>query len=108
MTAQEGEVLLHRGETLILHADVLHHLLKRRCRTVRLVFVWSSKANWRAFIGTWAFIDGLLHLFDIDARIKTAAGDRKATLADVFPRKGKGPVPAVWFTGSPGARMASG
>ncbi len=100
MTAQEGEILLHRGEALTLHEAVLYHHLKKRRRSARPNFVWSSTANWRAYIGTWAFIDGLLHLVDIDARIETAAGMRKATLADVFPRKGRRPVPATWYTGS--------
>jgi len=100
MTAQEGEILLDRGEMLTLHTNVLHHHLKRRPRKARPDFVWSTTANWRAYVGTWAFIDGLLHLVDIDARVETPAGMRKATLTDVFPRKGTGPVPATWFTGS--------
>ncbi|MFN8720299.1 MAG: hypothetical protein ACK5YI_05685 [Rhodospirillales bacterium] len=99
MTAQEGEILLHRGEELTLHTDVLHGHLKKRCRTARPRFVWSSTANYRSYVGTWTFIDGLLHIVGIDARIETPTVPRRATLADVFPRNGDRPRAADWFTG---------
>lgn len=87
MTAQMAEGLVFRGERHPLFANPLDGYPGELPP-----FTSPHTANWRGYVGTWAFRDDVLHLTDIRAWLPER---RVAGMAELFPDH-PGGLPADW------------
>jgi hypothetical protein len=98
MTAQQPDILIHRGRRLDLYGAPLYRHLVRIPRARRPKFRSGTTANHRGYVAVWEIIDGQLYLTAIeDACVMVDGALQDATLQTVFPR-GPYPVPAKWVS----------
>lgn len=105
-TAQEPDVLIHKGEKKSLFTNPLEHFYEtgksKRPKFMIEPFTVSS-GNWRGYVATWEIDNNKLYLREIKAWLcpgSTEESCKKVTIESVFPGKVRdGRISAEWFTG---------
>lgn len=91
MTAQAEEILIYKGQEVLMDSLPLSDYLETR---EDLKFIADSSLCWRGYYGKWEILNDKLYLIEIQAFI----GDYKEVdLNYLFPNQEK--VFANWFTG---------
>lgn len=94
MTAQIGENLLFRGESVTLYADPLANYFLMGGRKPDFAVIVTSLR--RGYVGSWEIVDGRLYLVELRGQLMDGSA---ATLETVFPEHPRR-VFAHWYSGT--------
>jgi hypothetical protein len=97
-TAQFGDKLIYKGETVSLRTNPLGSYFGEGTPNPKDLFKPSCSACWRGYVATWEVKDGKLFL----NRVVEGSCSNNAPeipLEKIFPGK-KGPIEATWYTGT--------
>ncbi len=95
MTAQIGEILIYKGEKIVMESEPFNEYLFKLNKIDQLKLPIRSTACWRGYYGKWEIKDDKLYLIDIEVHSFTSG---KSNVGHIFP--GQEQVFAEWYTGS--------
>lgn len=99
-TEQAPDVLLYKGDTLILDESPLELFFADRKDSPARLGTSRTTSNWRGFIATWRIENYQLYLIDIKPSDSSISQDvKRVYLRRWFRPDAKGRVKASWFTG---------
>jgi hypothetical protein len=96
-TGQEPDLLVYRGDTLLLQSNPLEGWLNTLPRRPAALAGMCSTACWRGYIATWALENSQLYLLRIDPCYQAATAPIQLT--DWFALDATGRVAATWVSG---------
>lgn len=94
MTAQTGETLHYRGETIEMFAEPLASFFM--LGGFRPRFSWPSTALSRGYVGTWEITDGRLYLIGLKGSLEDGTPASLATIFPDYPERAF----AHWYSGT--------
>lgn len=96
-TGQRGELVIYKGDTLIMLSEPLETYLRDnepREKLHPILGNGSSTALWRGYVGLWRIENGQLLLIDV-----YAFGDKAQSIKKFIFKNRQGDILADWFTG---------